>query len=100
MADQSGNISRRKVLAAMAGVGLGAAIGDVADKQHRPRSIPKVPGAMSVAGLRQWRPNILLIVNDQLRHWQDLPSGLGLSALEMLLEQGTGMMNFHANTTP
>ncbi|MFZ6708493.1 sulfatase-like hydrolase/transferase [Undibacterium sp. TC9W] len=104
MADQSdnrsGKISRRKVLAAMAGIGLAAALGDVADRQHRPRSIPKVPGAMTDQGLRQRRPNILLIVNDQLRHWQDLPSGLGLSAHEMLLEQGTGLMNFHANTTP
>ncbi|MFZ6641975.1 sulfatase-like hydrolase/transferase [Undibacterium sp. TC4M20W] len=104
MADQSdnrsGKISRRKVLAAMAGTGLAAALGDLADRQHRPRSIPKVPGAMTDQGLRQRRPNILLIVNDQLRHWQDLPSGLGLSAHEMLLEQGIGMMNFHANTTP
>lgn len=100
MANHENNLSRRKVLAAMASVGLGAAIGGAADKHQRPRSVPHVPGAMSAGGLRQRRPNILLIVNDQLRHWQDLPSGLGLSAHEMLLEQGTGMTNFHANTTP
>ncbi|MES2102984.1 MAG: sulfatase-like hydrolase/transferase [Pseudomonadota bacterium] len=97
---EESKLSRRKILAAMAAVGVAGVAGGVLDKQQRPRSVPKVPGAMPASAMRQRRPNILLIVNDQLRHWQDLPVGLGLEAHNMLLEQGMGFANYHANTTP
>lgn len=100
MEDHEDRVSRRKILTAMAAVGLTGVVGGLADKKQRPRKIPKVAPAMTAAAMRARRPNILLIVNDQLRHWQDLPSGLGLSAHELLLEQGTGFTRFYANTTP
>lgn len=97
---EENTFSRRRILAAMAAVGVTGAVGGVLDRQQRPRQVPKVPSAMSATAMTKRRPNILLIVNDQLRHWQDLPANLGLNAHDMLLEQGMGFTNYHANTTP
>lgn len=54
----------------------------------------------ALPGGAQRRPNILLIVTDQERGWNDLPQGLGLNAHEWLLERGTGFNNFQVHTTP
>ncbi|NEX92232.1 sulfatase-like hydrolase/transferase [Caulobacter sp. 17J65-9] len=93
-------VSRRQALGAVAGVGAVAAVGDAADKSRRPYRAEPVVGAMSKAARRERRPNVLLIVCDQLRHWHDLPAELGLRAHEALLERGLGFSNFHAHTTP
>jgi arylsulfatase len=62
---------------------------------------PPTPAPTAVpAAIRRKRPNILLLMSDQERGWLDLPSGLGLSAHEKLLEHGTGFNNFNVHTTP
>lgn len=93
-------MKRRHFLLGMGAVGTAGVAGGVADRRRRPRTVPQVPPALSAAALAGRRPNILLIVSDQERAWQDLPSGLGLAAHEMLLEKGTAFTQYHANTTP
>jgi len=92
--------ARRHFLMGMGAVAAVGAAGGIADRRQRPRSVPKPPAALDLSARGGRRPNVLLIVSDQERHWQDLPSGLGLRAHEMLLEKGTGFTRYHANTTP
>ena len=61
---------------------------------------PAAGAVAAPAGTTRKRPNILLIVSDQERGAQDLPSGLGLAAHEKLLENGVGFTNFNVHTTP
>jgi arylsulfatase len=84
----------------MAAVAVTGAIGDLADKAERPYRVAQIPGAVSDVTRRERRPNILLVVCDQLRHWHDLPDGLGLRAHELLRSQGVSLINHHAHTTP
>lgn len=49
---------------------------------------------------RRGKPNILLIVTDQERSFQDLPDELPLPGHEQLVAQGVTLANYHANTTP
>lgn len=46
------------------------------------------------------KPNILLIVTDQQRAHQDLPSAVSLPGHERLLQGAASLGNFHVNTTP
>lgn len=46
------------------------------------------------------KPNILLIVTDQQRAHQDLPSAVALPGHERLLQSAASLGNFHVNTTP
>ncbi|MDD0842119.1 sulfatase-like hydrolase/transferase [Pseudomonas sp. Gutcm_11s] len=46
------------------------------------------------------KPNILLIVTDQQRAHQDLPSAVPLPGHERLLQRAASLGNFHVNTTP
>lgn len=46
------------------------------------------------------KPNILLIVTDQQRAHQDLPSAVPLLGHERLLQRAASLGNFHVNTTP
>lgn len=46
------------------------------------------------------KPNILLIVTDQQRAHQDLPSAVALPGHERLLQGAASLGNFHVNTTP
>lgn len=63
-------------------------------------AMPKPAPAVSAQGLRERRPNILLIVSDQERSGADLPAGLGLQAHDWLRERGVNFTQYHANTTP
>ncbi|ASK33972.1 sulfatase-like hydrolase/transferase [Alloalcanivorax mobilis] len=45
-------------------------------------------------------PNVLLLVSDQERCWEDLPGALDLPAHEKLLTRGTGFTRYYANTSP
>src|SRR5580693_156067 len=76
---------RRHFLLGMGAVGVAGIAGGMADQRQRPRTVPKVAPALSSAALAGRRPNILMIVSDQERGWQDLPANLGLPAHEMLL---------------
>ncbi|WP_431273290.1 sulfatase-like hydrolase/transferase [Variovorax ureilyticus] len=92
---------RRQMLAALAAVGVGAVVGTVGERAHRPYRAPKaLPSAVSDKARAGWRPNILLIMSDQERGWPDLPPGLGLDAHEWLLAHGTGFTRHHVHTTP
>lgn len=89
-------LSRRGV--AIGGAAVAVVAGLAARRLARPREAPPVaPGVVDTAARR---PNILFILSDQERHWTDLPSGLGLAAHEMLLEQGVGYLNYNIHTTP
>lgn len=46
------------------------------------------------------KPNILLIVTDQQRAYQDLPRAVPLPGHERLLRDAVSLGNFHVNTTP
>lgn len=52
------------------------------------------------AVIRRRRPNILFIVTDQQRDWQDLPSQLDLPARDWLAQRGTLFGNYQVHTTP
>lgn len=94
MAEKS---SRRRVLlagGALAAVGAGAVLFGGRSR----RRAPQVEKA--VANPKGRRPNILLIVSDQERHWSDLPRDLPLPAHEQLREQGVSFANYHIHTTP
>jgi len=92
---------RRQMLAALAAVGVGAAVGTVGERMHRPYRAPgRLPSAVSDKVRAGRRPNILLVMSDQERGWLDLPSGLGLDAHEWLMEHGTGFTRHHVHTTP
>src|SRR5690606_93960 len=56
--------------------------------------------APAVRPRRRGKPNILLIVTDQERSFQDLPDELPLPGHEQLVAQGVTLANYHANTTP
>ena len=78
------------------------------DKRHaaaqRTRGVPALQAisskASSSATLDKKPLNVLLIVADQLRHWEDLPPNVPLPAHEWLKSRGVAMSNFHVNTTP
>ena len=91
---------RRRILAAMAATAAAGTAAAFMQQRLRPGAAPRLPSAVSDTTRRERRPNILLIVNDQMRHWLDLPSGLGLRAQERLRENGMAFQQFHANTTP
>ncbi len=92
---------RRHVLAALAAVGIGAVAGTLNERAHRPYRSPKdLASAVSDKVRAGRRPNILLVMSDQERGWQDLPAGLGLDAHDWLRERGTGFTRHHAHTTP
>lgn len=92
---------RRQTLAALAAVGIAAAVGTAGVRAQRPYRAPReLTQAVTDSVRAGRRPNILLIMSDQERGWPDLPSGLGLDAHEMLLEQGTGFTRHHVHTTP
>jgi arylsulfatase A-like enzyme len=57
-------------------------------------------GAAAPAIIKRRKPNILLIVSDQQRDWQDLPSQLDLPARDWLAQRGTLLHQFQAHTTP
>ena len=97
---EDGGWKRRNFLLGMGAVGVAGIAGGAADRQHRPRTVPVVPTALSAGALAARRPNVLLLVSDQERGWPDLPAGLGLAAHEVLLEKGMGFTQYHANTTP
>ena len=59
---------------------------------------PSAPAAPTA--VKRKRPNILLIVSDQERDTQDLPTGLGLSAHDLLRERGVSFSNYNVHTTP
>ncbi len=46
------------------------------------------------------RPNILMIVTDQERHWRDIPKAVPLPGHDWLRERGTAFLNHHVHTTP
>jgi len=89
--DVSRGLNRRQFTRYLA-LGAAAVIGGV-------KAITTQPNAPAVIQPRK-RPNILLIMSDQERGWGDLPTGLGLSAHEWLIERGTGFNNFNIHTTP
>lgn len=59
-----------------------------------------LPGLGAAAILKRRRPNLLLVVTDQERHWLDLPAAVDLPGHARLLERGRGFVNHHVNTTP
>jgi len=91
---------RQQLLAAMAAVGIGAAVGTAGERLRRAYRAPLLSGAVSDAARARRRPNILLILSDQERHWDDLPEGMERRALDWLRERGTSFTHHHAHTTP
>lgn len=93
----TGTSSRRRILlagGAMAAAGVGAAL---LGRRGR-RQAPKVETA--AANPRAKRPNILLIMSDQERHWSSLPGDLSLPGHDLLREGGVSFANYHVHTTP
>ena len=91
---------RRQLLGALTAAGLGAWAGQASERASRPYRAPQLHSAVSAQMRATRRPNILFIMSDQERSWQDLPGQLGLHAHEMLLEKGVGFTQHHAHTTP
>lgn len=93
----TGTSSRRRILlagGAMAAAGVGVAL---LGRRGR-RQAPKVETA--AANPRAKRPNILLIMSDQERHWSSLPGDLSLPGHDLLREGGVSFANYHVHTTP
>lgn len=84
------------------------AIAKLYDKRHaaaqRTQGVPALQAISSKASssenLAKKPLNVLMIVADQLRHWEDLPQNVPLPAHEWLKSRGVAMSNFHVNTTP
>lgn len=89
--------ARRLALGSAALAGS-AALGGCSPKPPTPSTGADRP--VTPASTAQRRPNILLIVSDQERGWDDLPSNLGLSAHDWLRERGTSFSNYNVHTTP
>ena len=66
---EDGGWKRRNFLLGMGAVGVAGIAGGAADRQHRPRTVPVVPTALSAGALAARRPNVLLLVSDQERGW-------------------------------
>jgi Sulfatase len=89
--------SRRKLLGAGAAVAaLMAGAGFL--RGRRSQAGPSVPAGIKNAAAK--RPDVLLILSDQERHWDDLPRELNLPAHDQLRERGTRFSNYHIHTTP
>jgi arylsulfatase A-like enzyme len=74
----------------------GAAFIDTAAQTPVPRAA--TPTSAAIGGKR--RPNILLMLSDQERGWDDLAPGLQLGAHDWLRERGTSFANYNVHTTP
>lgn len=57
-------------------------------------------GLGAPAIIKRRRPNILLVVTDQQRDWQDLPAQLDLPARDWLAQRGLLFRNYQVHTTP
>ncbi|MGH8541652.1 MAG: sulfatase-like hydrolase/transferase [Stenotrophobium sp.] len=90
------DFSRRDFIKTLSLGGAALATGHLGDAVSAQTQTPTQ--APAVIGRK--RPNILLIMSDQERGWESLPSGLGLNAHEWLLERGMHFPKFNANTTP
>ncbi len=96
----STNRRRRALLAAAAAAGLGGTAAALHLRGRHAYQAPQLAPAVTEAARRERRPNILLILSDQERHWLDLPPTLDRPALDWLRERGTSFTNHHAHTTP
>ena len=56
--------------------------------------------AQAPAVLKRKRPNILMVLTDQQRHWLDFPKDIALPGHEWLFERGRGFLKHHVHTTP
>ncbi len=81
MTDTGYGVQRRRVLKGLAAAATLA-----------PFSIPAMGRARP--------PNILFIVGDQQRDWQDLPTQLDLPARDWLAQRGALFQNYQVHTTP
>lgn len=91
---------RRQLLAALAAVGVGAAVGTVEARRRQPYRPPTLSSAVPDAVRAGRRPNILLVMSDQERQWQDLPPSLERPGLDWLRERGASFEQHHVHTTP
>ncbi|MCS6763997.1 MAG: hypothetical protein MO853_08615 [Candidatus Protistobacter heckmanni] len=94
------SLRRQHFIADIGAAAAAVALGELADRRHRPRHVPKLESAVSETARRERRPNILMPVSDQERSIRDLPNGLGLHGHEKLMEKGVTLDQYHANTTP
>lgn len=93
-------LSRRTFLQSIGAGGALASLPMVASAAAEKHAAPQPLARKRTAGPRSKPPNVLLIMSDQERGWQDLPRGLGLTAHQRLLASGTHFTNFNVNTTP
>lgn len=103
MTDRSDPLLSRREFARRLALGSAALAGSAALGGCSPRPPTPSTGAdrpVTPASTAQRRPNILLIVSDQERGWDDLPNNLGLSAHDWLRERGTSFSNYNVHTTP
>ncbi len=91
-------MNRRKILMAASGVGA-VGLGVATTLDDRKSDVVTAP-LLQERNLASKKPNILLIVVDQMRSLQDLPSNLPLPGINRLRELGISYKNFYVNTTP
>lgn len=98
--DRQARAQRRQLLSALAAVGVGAAVGSINERSQRPYRPPTLSRAVSDRVRAGRRPNILLVMSDQERQWQDLPPQMDRPGLDWLRERGSSFQQHHVHTTP